>query len=157
MARRVSKKGEREITAWIIAALMARPSDWVFDGYRLEDKPTGVALWVANGRFFCQPSRPRDLEGFSFYNKCRLWRAARKLLKSGDSTAGDAYRKAFQAASPATEWESMQAGIRCAAEWAGRVSPKAKAAILENLEAEIKDAKGGGAGGPTGSPKGVAP
>jgi hypothetical protein len=41
----------------------------------------------------------------------------------------------------ATYWETMQYGIRVAAEWGGRVSKKAKARILENLEEEIKDAE----------------
>jgi hypothetical protein len=40
----------------------------------------------------------------------------------------------------AVGWSAWQAGARAAAAWARRVSPEAADAIMENLEAEIKEA-----------------
>lgn len=63
----------------IVESIQKNPTDWETNGYVLSHKPSGLALWVANGWLFC---KVRSESKIHVYISCiEAWKIMRAYHK----------------------------------------------------------------------------
>jgi len=68
-------------TLTALQQLLQKPDGWRCDGFTLEHMPTGLALWIANGRAFLKTVEYGKVHiTFSFYSRWKLWPDVRRCI-----------------------------------------------------------------------------